>query len=397
MVEFFNKKYYHAYKRHGKVWIAGTVDGHKFHRMSTGKNFTRANMNRAEKNWSFTMKEKFEKKLNQIERSKVQTLEEFIPRSLELNEDSADPHTIKSYDGILNNHIIPVLGHYKIDEITAPVIRDWQRVLRTKKMLSQKTIINIRAALSGVFRNAIEEGIASTNPISTTRPPSKKQFIRYSEEGKVTDLKGQEIVEKLDPFNLDEINLLISNSTGQFKNIITLLFFTGMRPGEMVTLRWGDIDWINLTIHVQRGRKRDCSIGTTKNSKSRKVDVLPPVKKALIEQFKRTGMKDGFIFLNQYGDRYQDYNVLRNYHWRNLLKRSGFDYRAFYQTKHSFASMMLQAGEDIAWVSLKMLGHSEIATTLKYYAKYVKQKDERHASFLYDERTNNVQSNDVNA
>jgi len=65
----------------------------------------------------------------------------------------------------------------------------------------------------------------------------------------------------------------------------------------MVTLRWDDIDWKNLTIHVQRGRKRDCSIGTTKNSKSRKVEILHPVNKALKKQFKLTGMKGGFIFL----------------------------------------------------------------------------------------------------
>ena len=114
-------------------------------------------------------------------------------------------------------------------------------------------------------------------------------------------------------------------------------------------------------------------------------NLIPPL------QFKSTGMKGGFIFLNQYGDRYQDYNVLRDYHWKNLLKIAGFDYRSFYQTKHSFASVMLQAGEDIAWVSEKMLGHSEIATTLKFYAKYVKQKHKKHASFLYDERTSSVQ------
>ncbi len=102
-------------------------------------------------------------------------------------------------------------------------------------------------------------------------------------------------------------------------------------------------------------------------------------------------MKAGFIFLTQSGDRYQDYDFLRDHHWKNLLRRSGFDYRSLYQTRHSFASMMLQAGEDIAWVSQKMLGHSEIATTLKYYAKYVKQKNEKHASFLYDERRTNVQ------
>jgi len=62
----------------------------------------------------------------------------------------------------------------------------------------------------------------------------------------------------------------------------------------------------------------------------------------------------------------------------------------FYQTKHSFASVLLQASEDIPWVSQVILGHSEIATRLKFYAKYIKQEDKKHVLFLYDECTNNV-------
>ena len=52
---------------------------------------------------------------------------------------------------------------------------------------------------------------------------------------------------------------------------------------------------------------------------------------------------------------------------------------------------MLSEGEDIIWVSKIMLGHSEVATTYKFYAKYIKSKDKKHATFLDDERTNTVQ------
>jgi len=56
------------------------------------------------------------------------------------------------------------------------------------------------------------------------------------------------------------------------------------------------------------------------------------------------------------------------------------------------ASIMLSEGEDILWVSRIMLGHSEVATTYKFYAKYIKSKDKKHASFLDDTSTSSVQN-----
>ena len=52
--------------------------------------------------------------------------------------------------------------------------------------------------------------------------------------------------------------------------------------------------------------------------------------------------------------------------------------------------------EDIMWVSKIMLGHSEVATTYKFYAKYIQSSDKKHASFLDDERTNSVQNKNLN-
>jgi len=391
MAKFFNKEYKHAYERSGKVWIKGTVSNHPFHRMSTSKEFNKANMNWAEKHWEEIIIEKFEKQKELNEREKVLTLAKFVPHSLELNRDSADANTIKSYQAAINNHILPTLGEYKIDEIRVSHIREWQTMLRVEKKLSQKSIRNIRAVLSGLFRNAIDQELINANPVSQTRVPPKKLFIQYSEDGQARDLKGNLIEEKIDPFRLEEMHHLIAHAQGQFKNILSVLFFTGMRLGEMVALRWEDIDWKNKTIHIQRARKRDTTIGSTKTGKTRKITMLPPVEKALRDQLKATGMQDGYIFLSpQCGERYKDYDTLRDHHWKLLLKRLDYDYRSLYQTRHSFASVMLQKGEDIAWVSQVMLGHSDISTTMKHYAKYIQSEEKQHASFLYQERTKSV-------
>ncbi|MDQ7021576.1 MAG: tyrosine-type recombinase/integrase [Candidatus Dojkabacteria bacterium] len=65
-----------------------------------------------------------------------------------------------------------------------------------------------------------------------------------------------------------------------------------MRIGEMCTLMWHDIDFNNKTIHVQRSNKNGGEIGSTKNGKTRKVDMLPPVEKVLRNQFNETGLKE---------------------------------------------------------------------------------------------------------
>ena len=159
----------------------------------------------------------------------------------------------------------------------------------------------------------------------------------------------------------------------------------------MSTLKWDDIDFNHKTIHIQRSNKDGGEIGSTKNGKTRRVDMLPPVEEALREQFKLTGLQNGFIFLAKHGGRYTSYDTFSD-NWKSLLIRTGYDYRRFYQTRHTFACIMLQKGEKLAWVSKIMLGHSEQSTTLRFYADYIPDSNERNATFLDDYCTNSVQN-----
>jgi len=150
-----------------------------------------------------------------------------------------------------------------------------------------------------------------------------------------------------------------------------------MRLGELVTLKWSDVDFNKNIITISRANQRDSSIGLTKTGKIREIEILPPVLNALKTQTNQ----NEFIFTTQYNERYITYNTLRDYHWKKLLKICKLDYRALYQCRHTFASIMLSNGEELVWVS-NMLGHSEITTTLKFYTRYIPTKKINRAEFL---------------
>lgn len=392
MAEFFKKEYHNAYKRGDTVWLKGKIKGHPYHRMSTGKTFSKVSMNYVEKHWEEILQAHFEKQKSLAERAKKMSIAELMPMSLEAALETASEGTIKDYTRTLNKHVIPIFGNYKPDEITVGLFKTFQKDLRVKSILARKTILNVRAAFNCIYRYAIDEEIVDKNPIVLVPTPSSKLFVHFDEDGVAVNHKGELIADDVNPFNLEDVWKLIDAAEGQFKNILTILFFTGMRLGEMVTLKWDDVDWENNNIHIQRANKSNGKIGRPKNGKTRKIDVLPPVRIALEKQFKTTGLKRGFVFIAQDGGRYAKYDTFRKYHWKNLLIRAGYDHRVLYQTRHTFASIMLKEGEELSWVSKVMLGHSEITTTLKYYAKYIPDVSKKRATFLDDERTNNVQN-----
>lgn len=394
MAKFFkykNNEYSNAYHRDGNtVWVRGKIKGYKFHRISTGKKLSVANMNLVEKNWEVLLREHLDEKQGKEERAKKLTIAELVTPALEVNE-TANKGSKKKYQGIFNNHILPVFGEMIPDDITAGLFKKFQVDLRVEKKLGKKTIDNIRSAFSCLFIYVNEEEISDRNPLALVKPPASKLFISYNEDGEAINQKDELIVESVDPFTYEDTKVIIGAAEGQFKNIVTLQFFTGMRIGEMCTLRWGDIDFNNKKIHIQRSNKDGGDIGSTKNGKTRKVDMLPPVEKALREQFKLTGLKKQYIFLAKHGGRYTSYDTFSD-NWKSLLIHTGYDYRRFYQTRHTFACIMLQKGEKLAWVSKIMLGHSQQSTTLRFYADYIPDSNERNATFLDDYCTNSVQN-----
>ena len=180
-------------------------------------------------------------------------------------------------------------------------------------------------------------------------------------------------------FDYEEIKALIANASGDLKDYLTIAFFTGARTGEILGLKKGDVDFENNEIFIQRTRLEngDCNLPKTKHS-YRKIDMLPIVKKVIEKRCEKLNAKDE-IFANF---RAFKLRIL----FKDLLEKLGFDMSArIYNTRHSFASMMISKGEDIEWVSRRMLGHTNTAMTFQKYSKYLKKDVSLRANFINDE------------
>jgi integrase len=160
-----------------------------------------------------------------------------------------------------------------------------------------------------------------------------------------------------------------------------MLFFTGLRFGEMAALKWRNVD-------LDRKTARICETlvygveGSPKTKKSnRDIDLLPPVIEALESQKQITYGKSEHVFLDLSGNPLKTDHV-RNVIWKPALKKAEIPYRPLMQTRHTFATLMLSEGENIGWVQ-NMLGHGSLQMIFtKYYAWIPKKTRNEGSAFV---------------
>ena len=347
-----------GYKIRGnKLYVSGTVDG-KFYRLATGKEATPLNKKWIAKNHRDVL-------LQLIAQDKPQRVEMFIEyakQSMESNRYAIKQQTSDYYEHMFAKHIAPYFKHYKIDEIKPSDVRAWQTKLL--KTLKPRTVKNIRNLLGQILGDAVMDDILEKNAVRRVVPPKH--------------IQEDDII----PFTMEEVKTLISNATGWGKNFITVAFFTGMRTGELLALKWEDIDFNSRKIVIRRTIRHGI-VGTTKTGKTRVIDMLDIVHEALKDKYVENGLRDEFIFTSKKGTPYVEASAVNTTYWKPLLKRCGIAYKIMYNTRHTFATLMLLNGEDVLWVS-KMLGHSNISTTMKYYIKFTEEKGKKRATFLQD-------------
>ena len=167
--------------------------------------------------------------------------------------------TVRDYQDLLENHVLPVFGSMNMADITRGKVKDFL-LDKINSDYAKSTVSHMKNVLSGVFAKALDDEIIQANPALQLG----KNF-----------LKAKDTNESITVLTSRELKLLLDTVKKHFAEhyaLILLLARTGMRIGEALALKWGDLDFngrfIKITQSVVRGK-----ITTPKSGKTRRVDM----------------------------------------------------------------------------------------------------------------------------
>jgi integrase len=174
-----------------------------------------------------------------------------------------------------------------------------------------------------------------------------------------------------------------------------MLFYTGMREGEMLGLRWEDVDWQRHLIDLRRTvafRQHRLIVNTPKSGKLRTIDVPAALTASLRELHsirQAQAVVEGaamspWIFRSATDpDKPMNDAWFRDRVWKPLLEKAEVRHVRVHDARHTYASLMLRRGVPIAYVS-KQLGHSSIQITVDLYGHFIPGADRHHVEGLAD-------------
>ena len=230
--------------------------------------------------------------------------------------------------------------------------------------VKNKRAKNILVPMRNVFKIALREGYVQQNPVNLLDP---------------LQIEKPEI----DPLSFDEVQLIIQNVNyhhlrwwlirvnSHYANFFNVAFFTGMRFSELAALKWKNVDFRLGVIKVREASVRGEEDRPKTPGSIRDVKMFPMVIKALKDQKKVTFGKIRWVFVNIYGRPLVSPCPLRKKVWKKALEKSDLKYRTLRQTRHTFITMMLDAGEHIGWVA-RQAGHTSPKMILERYYSYIK-------------------------
>ncbi len=274
----------------------------------------------------------------------AQALDSWLTGAKATVEDS----TWNEYRKVINRHLTPGLGHIPIRDLTTATVKAWVATLPQ----SGKTINNILTPLRQTTADAFGDSMLERDPM--IRVPSMKFRTREP-----------------DPFTPDEIRRILTRLSGQALAFYQFAIWTGLRPSEQIALRWEDVDLELGVVRVRRARVRRQEKDTKTIAGERTVRLLAPALEALTAQKEITYLSGKEVFLNpRTGRPWVSEKALREVDWKHALRAAKVAYRTPYQCRHTYASMMLAAGENPMWVARQM-GHGTVQVMYKNYARWM--------------------------
>ncbi|WP_233080480.1 site-specific integrase [Rheinheimera soli] len=259
--------------------------------------------------------------------------------------------TYRGYWSKVKTHILPNFGNLTAFEFKPSLFNDW--AARTE--VSPKTVNEVRTILSGIFKELVYDEIIDQNPIDKCRPASRR-------------------AKEPEPFNGQERSaILAALPDGAARDFYTFAFWTGLRTGEKLGLRWQDVDFEKQRIYIRQtivnGRTAQ-----PKTLSSVRTHHLHPTALAILQKIQSYHPDlhpDSRVFLDPRTMLpWENDGIPRERFWTFALEQAKVKYRCPYTCRHTYASTMLTAKEDPSWIA-KQMGHKDWGMIRRVYARWI--------------------------
>lgn len=295
-----------------------------------------------------------------------QTVAEFLERWLaDVVKPSVRPRTHTSYSQLVRLHLKPSLGRVSLAKLTPQHVQQFMNE-KLAAGLSARTVQYLRAVLRRALSQALRWNLVARNVATLVdAPKTKRNAVRV--------------------MSPDEVTLFLDAAKGQrFEPLLLVAISTGMRQGELLGLRWEDVDLPAAVIHVRHSVQRldgKLTLTDLKTDRSRRTLRLPQIAaRALQTQRARQSEERlaaggrwhdlGFVFATSIGTPLDARNLTR--HFARVLTRAGLPRLKFHSLRHSCASLLLSQHVPARAV-MELLGHSEIRLTMDTYTHVMPQ------------------------
>lgn len=302
-------------------------------------------------------------------------------------ETNLAPKTLYRYKEMLDSRIIPAMGHMKIEKIKPLHLLDFYKNLqengirkdKKKGGLSPQTIKHHHRLIHTIFETAVNDWhILAYNPASDIKPPKvQKNEAQFYEENDI-----QALLFALDTLSKEEL---------KYKLAVYIDISTGLRTGELMGLKWENINMDDGTFKVVETTQYLPKMGTfkkdPKTETSKRMLALPIPVLDMLKQYKAQQAEQklkygdlwhntGYVFTQKNGLPMNTYTV--NHWFFKFLEDNNLKKITFHQLRHTNATMLLKTGMDLKSVS-HLLGHSNVSTTGNIYAHVLQTADKTAA------------------
>jgi integrase len=271
------------------------------------------------------------------------------------------PSAIRSYEAALRDHIVPGLGRTRLADVQH---RDVQRL--ADHLLAEgrdpSTIRNALMPLRVIFRRAVEDGDLAVNPCAHLRLPAvrgRRERIASPEEAR----------------------RLLGALPERDRPVWATALYAGLRRGELMALRWDEVDLAVGVIRVERSYddKGRVEIEPKSGAGRRTVPIVGALRDVLVAHKASQDRDRGLVFGPSAETPFVASNLWRRAH--RAWKRAGLDPIGLHEARHTFASVLIAAGVNAKAITTYM-GHASIQTTYDLYGKLMPGSESEAAALV---------------